>query len=143
MSKSNLHENDYLKLIFQNIAISNIGNASGIQPSGVAGNLYVALYSSDPGETDAGTELTYTGYARATVIRSAVGWTVSAGVCSNAAQVAFPLNNGSTQTANFFAIRTALSGGDLIGSGNVNPSVIINNGDTPKYEIGSLTITED
>lgn len=143
MSKSNLHETGYLKLVFQNVALANIGDASGLQPSGAAGNLYVALYSTDPGETDAGTELTYTGYARVTVVRSVAGWTVSGNTASNAAQVTFPLNNGSTQTANFFAIRTASSGGDLIGSGAVTPSVAIDNGDTPKYEIGDLTITED
>ena len=143
MSKSNLHETAYLKLVFQNVAMANIGDAAGIQPSAVAGSLFIALYSADPGETDAGTELIYTGYLRVAVARSVVGFTVSGNIASNAAQVTFPINSGSTQTANFFAVRTAASGGDLVGSGIVSPSLTINNGDTPKYEIGDLSATED
>ena len=143
MSKSNLQETGYLKLIGQNVALANIGDAAGLQPSAVAGNLFVALYTTDPGETDTGTEIIYTGYSRVAVVRSAVGWTVSGNTMSNAAQITFPINTGSSTTATFFAVRTALSGGDLVGSGPVSPSLTINNGDTPKYEIGDLTITED
>jgi len=58
MSKSNLHENAYLKLIFQNIAMANIGDSAGIQPSAGSGSLYIALYSTDPTDTDSGTEAT-------------------------------------------------------------------------------------
>lgn len=143
MSKSNLHEAGYLKLTFQNIAHANIGDAAGLQPSAVPGNFYVALYSTDPTDADTGTELTYTGYARVAVVRSAVGFTQSGNSITNALQVLFPLNSGTSQTATHFAYRTAASGGDMIRKGTVSPSVTINNGDTPKFEIGDLTSTED
>ena len=143
MSKSNLHETDYLKLVFQNIAISNIGDASGLQPSATPGNLYVALFTAAPGETDAGTEATYTNYARLAVVRSSAGWTVSGNSVTNAALITFPISGGTNNTIIHFAIRKALTGGDLIGSGALTSSILIESGDTPKFQIGNLTITED
>jgi hypothetical protein len=143
MSKSNLHETDYLKLVFQNIAIANIGDASGLQPSATTGSLYVALYTTNPGEDDSGTEAVYTGYARQAVVRSAAGWTVSGNVVSNAALITYPTSTGSDETITHFAVRTASTGGDLIGSGALNSSLLVQNGDTPKFQIGDITINED
>lgn len=143
MSKSNTHETDYLKLIFQNIAIANIGDASGVQPSAAPGSLYVALYTTDPTEADTGTEANYTSYARVAVVRSAVGWTVSGNQVANAATITFPTSTGGSNTATHFAVRTAVSGGDLIGSGALTSSLLISSTDTPKFDLGDLTITED
>lgn len=58
-----------LKLLFQNLAAAGIGDASGLQPSAVAGSLYVSLYTASG-------ECAYTSYARVAVARSAGGWTV-------------------------------------------------------------------
>lgn len=60
---------DSLKLVFQNAAAAGIGDASGLQPSATAGNLYVSLYT-------AAAECAYTSYARVAVARSSGGWTV-------------------------------------------------------------------
>lgn len=143
MSKSNLHETDYLKLVFQNIEISNIGDANGLQPSGTVGDLFVALYTADPGETDVGTEATYTSYARQSVVRSAAGWTVSGNSVTNAALITFPTSGGTDNTLTHFAVRTALTGGDLVGSGALDSSILIESGDTPKFNIGDINITEN
>lgn len=143
MSKSNLHETDYLKLIFNNVAIANIGDASGIQPSATVGSLYIALYSDDPTDADTGTEIVYTSYTRIAVARSVAGFTVSGNQVTNAAVITFPTSTGGSDTATHFAIRTALSGGDLIGSGVLTSSIAIASSDIPKFNIGDLTITED
>ena len=143
MSKSNKHETDYLKLIFQNIAIANIGNASGIQPSSVAGSLYIALYTSDPTDADSGTEANYTSYTRQAVTRSSAGWTVSGNQALNNAVITFPTSTGGSNTITHFGIRTASTGGDLIGSGALSSSLAVVSGDTPKFEIGDITVTED
>lgn len=142
MSKSNLHETAYLKLVFQNIAIANIGNAAGLQPSGVAGNLYLALFTSNPDEDDSGAEANFINYARQPVARSVVGWTVNGNVVSNAALITFPASGGTDNTITYFGIMTAASGGDLIGSGALN-SLIITNTDVAKFQAGDITITED
>lgn len=143
MSKSNLHENAYLKLIFQNIAMGNIGDTNGIQPSATAGELFVALYTSDPTDSDSGTEANYTAYARVGVPRSVVGWSVVSNLVSNIGEVTFPVSLGTTNIVTHWGIKTALTGGDLIGSGALTGSVEIVSGDTPKFNPGVITITED
>lgn len=67
-----------LKLLFQNLAWANVGDAGGLQPSATAGNLYVSLHTDDPGAGGDQTtnECAYTSYARVAVARSAAGWTV-------------------------------------------------------------------
>jgi hypothetical protein len=143
MSKTNLHETRLLELVFQNKAHANIGDTAGLQPSATAGNLYVALYTSDPGEDDTGSEANFTGYSRVGVVRSASGFTVSTGTVTNAANVTFPQSSGGTNTITHFGYLTASSGGDLLRSGAVTPNVTINSGDTAKFDIGQLTSTED
>jgi hypothetical protein len=92
MSKPNTFENDLLKLIFQNTAIALIGDASGLQPAGAAGNLHVSLHTADPGEAgNQGTsEAGYTNYARVAVARTSGGWTITNNQFENAAAINFP-----------------------------------------------------
>ncbi len=77
MSKSDQWESDLLKLVFQNIAATKIGDAAGLLPSAGAGSLYVSLHTANPGETGLQTtsEAAYGGYARQAVVRSSGGWT--------------------------------------------------------------------
>lgn len=69
---------ELLKLLFQNDAFANVGDASGLQPSATAGNLYISLHTGDPaaGGDQTSNECAYTSYARVAVARSAAGWTV-------------------------------------------------------------------
>jgi len=143
MSKSNTFETELLKLIFRNEALLGIGNAGGLQPSLVTGSLHIALYTSDPGEGDTGTEASYSGYSRVSVVRSAAGWVVVGDECSNVADVVFPTSAGPTQTVTHFGIRTLSTGGDLLYSGSLLIPSTINNGDTVKFNANSLIITED
>lgn len=67
-----------LKLYFQNVDHANVGDASGLQNSAGAGNIYVSLHTADPAGGDQTTsEATYTGYARVAVARGAGTWTVA------------------------------------------------------------------
>jgi hypothetical protein len=143
MAKSNSLETGILKLIYQNIALANIGNIGGLLPSSVAGSLYVALYTTAPNDDDTGTEATYTGYARVAVVRSIVGWTVLLNQVSNAGLITFGTNTGTVQTVTHIAIKTASSGGDILHHGALAVPLIIENGNIPKFEIGNLEITEN
>ena len=69
MSKGDTFENDLLKLIFNGTAIANIADNAATSP---LTNLFVALHTADPGETgnQSTNEVSYTGYARATVARA-------------------------------------------------------------------------
>ena len=143
MSKSNTQEIGYLKLLYQNINMANIGDASGLQPSAIDGSVYIALYTTDPTESDTGTETIYTSYARVAVVRSVVGWTVSGNTCTNASTITFPTSTGGTETVTHFGIRTAITGGDLIHYGALTSSLLITNGITPKFNGGYISIIED
>ena len=78
MSKSNSWENALLLLMFNNSNVANVGDATGLRGSTVAGSLYISLHTADPGEAGDQTtnEIAYTGYARVAVARSGAAWTV-------------------------------------------------------------------
>ncbi len=143
MSKTNTFETDFLELIFNNTDIANIGDAAGIQNSATAGSLYIALYTSAPGEAGGGTEATYGAYARQAVARSGAGWTVSGNQAENAAIISFPECTSGSETVTDFAILTASSGGDMLFYGSLDTSRAVSTGVTVEFAIGALTITED
>jgi len=117
MSKGNTFENDFLKLIFQAIAIADLAENDTTSP---ATNLYVSLHTADPGEGGDQTtsEAAYTSYARVAVARTSGGWTVTNNEVVNAAAITFPACTGLSETEMFWAIGTASSGaGKVLYSG--------------------------
>jgi hypothetical protein len=136
MAKSSTFDNDLLKLIFQNIGIATIGDATGLVPSTVAGSLYVSLHTADP--TAAGTqtssETAYTGYVRVAVARSSGGFTVTTNSVSPAANIDFAACTASPGAAiTFFAIGAASSGtGKILYSGAISPTITMTVGVIPR-----------
>ena len=146
MSATNAFETDLLKLIFQNVALANVGDASGLQPSSTAGSLYISLHTGDPGETGDQTtsEATYTGYGRVAVARSDAAWTVSGNAASNAAAVTFGACSAGSNTITHFGIGTAeTTAGHLLFSGALTASLAVSAGITPEFAIGDLDVTAD
>jgi hypothetical protein len=146
MSASNVFETKILELIYNNTAFAAIGDANGLQPSASAGNLYVSLHTSDPGEAGSQTtnESAYTNYARVAVARSGAGWTVSGAAVSNAAAVTFPECGVTGSTITHFGVGTASSGaGTLLFSGALSTQYVASNLNTPSFGIGTLTNTAD
>jgi len=132
MSKGNTFENDLLKLIFNGTPIAGIADNAVSAP---LTNLFVALHTADPGEAGAQntTECAYTGYARAQVVRSAVGFTVTGSQVVPAANIDFSPATAGSETAGWFSIGTALSGaGKVLYKGPISPTIAISNGVTPR-----------
>ena len=146
MSKSNVFENDLLLLIFNNIAIADIGDVAGLRASTAAGSLYWSLHTADPGE--AGTAITsetaYTGYARVAAARSGAGFTVTANSVSPPANVDFAECTASPGTAitHFGIVNTASGAGKLLYKGTMTPNVAMAVGVIARIKTTS-TITED
>ncbi|CAB4144991.1 hypothetical protein UFOVP891_59 [uncultured Caudovirales phage] len=146
MSKSNTFENDLMLLVFNNTAITNIGDAGGIQASATAGSLYWSLHTADPGE--AGTAITseaaYTGYARVAAARSGAAFTVTANSVSPVANVDFGECTASPGGAitHFGIVNTSSGAGKLLYSGTLTPNVTMAVGVIPRIKTTS-TITED
>lgn len=144
MSAINAFETNLLELLFNNAAIANIGDASGIQPSAAAGSLYVALFTADP--TDAGVidnEADYTGYARVAVARSSAGWAIADNNASNTAAITFGECTAGSNTVTHFGIMTAATGGTMLFSGALTASLAISAGITPEFAAGALDINVD
>lgn len=147
MSKSNTFETLWMQHTFQNIAIANIGDASGLQPSSAAGSLYVSLHSADPGEAGAQNtnEMAYTNYARVGVARGTATWTVSTNQATNAGAISFPACGATGGTITYFGVGTSAGtvAGTLLYSGSLTAQLIVTNGVTPSFAGSALTITED
>lgn len=144
MSLSNSAENNLLKLLFTNTTWANIGDATGLVGSTVAGSYYVSLHTSDPGEAGDQTtnETAYTNYARVAVARSGVGWTVTNDTVENAAAIVFPTCGVTGATLTHFAIGRASSGaGEILVKGSLTSNLAVSNGVAPEFAAGDLTAT--
>jgi hypothetical protein len=146
MSMSNASETNLLLLLFNNTDWANVGDAAGLQNSAAAGNFYVALHTADPGDAGNQTtsEVSYTGYARVAVARSAGGFTVSGAQVSNTAAVQFGECTAGSATATHFSVGLAsTSTGDILYSGALSASRAISAGITPLFNAGALQGTVD
>lgn len=146
MSMSNAAETDFLKLIFNNTNFANVGDATGLRGSSTAGLFYIALHTADPGEAGDQTtsEATYTGYARKSMARSTVDFTVSGNTVSNATVQSFVACTGGSNTITYFSIGVAASGAsEMIASGALAASLAVSNGITPNFAIGAFTAVAD
>ena len=149
MSASDAFESDILKLIFNNTAIANLGDATGIVGSTSAGSIFVALHTADP--LDSGTqstnETTYTGYARQAVARTFGAFTVtglSPTQVANTAVITFPSSTAGTPTITHFSIGYQISGATkIVLSGALTTPQVINVGGVNTFAIGALVATCD
>lgn len=135
MSKSNVFETAILNLVFNNTAITLIGDAAGLLASAAAGSLYLSLHTSDPGEAGDQTtnEIGYTSYARVAVARTSGGWTISGDTVTLTATMSFPAGTGGSGTATHFGVGTSVSGaGKLLYSGTISPNIVCGSGVTPQ-----------
>lgn len=146
MAKSLVFSGDWLKLIFNNIAIANVGDASGVQPSATAGVLWFALHTADP--TNAGnqttSETTYTGYARQSVARTTGGFNVSSNSVNLVSNLEFPVCTSTSGSAlTHFSIGTSQTGtGKVLYSGTLTPNVTIASSVVPRITTAQNLIVE-
>lgn len=135
MSFSNLAETSVLEQVFIGTALPWNANT----------NLFIALYTADPGE--AGTaitnEATYGGYARATLTRAS-DFTVLGNQVSNANLEQFPQCSSGTNTITHAAIVTSASGaGTIVVRAALNTSIPVSTGIQPQFAANALTFTLD
>ncbi len=147
MGMSNASAAHLLALLLENTDWANIGDAGGLRGSSVAGSVYLALHSADPGKTgDQSTnEISYTGYLRLAVARTSGAWTITGTnptTCINQALLAWAACTGGTATALYASIGRASAGaGEIIASGALGASLSISNGIVPTLPIGQLVAT--
>lgn len=143
MSKSNTLENGILALLFNATALADLAQNDGSSP---ATSLYIALYTSDPGEAGSANtnETSYTNYARVAVSRDSGGFTVSGNAVTNAATITFPACGVTGATITHFGVVVGSSGATvLLYKGALTASLVVSAGITPSFAAGELDITED
>lgn len=141
MSASTSFQTAILKLLLTNTAIANIGDSSGLQGSGTAGSLYIALHTADPSSGNQSTsEASYTGYSRVAVARSTSGWSVSGNDYSNVSAVTFGKATAGSSTVTHFSIGTSSTGsGQILLSGALDTQRSITADVTPSFAASALT----
>tara|TARA_E500000318_G_C3397872_1_gene148604 strand:- start:104 stop:490 length:387 start_codon:yes stop_codon:yes gene_type:complete len=99
--------------------------------------VYVGLSTGSFNDDNSGTELTGNNYARESISFGAA----ASGTASNDAAVEFNAATGSWGTVSHFGIFDALTSGNLLISGALTASKVIETGDILKIAIGDMDIT--
>lgn len=139
-SKSNYLENKILNLVLGGTAYS------------IPATLYVGLWDSAAGElTDASTgasagEISGNGYARVAITNNTTTWGAATtdGTRKNAIAITFPTATGTWGTSvDQVAILDATTSGNILYWGDLSVAKVITSGDTAKFDIADIVITED
>lgn len=106
-------------------------------------SLYVGLFLTNPGANNSGTEVSGSGYARATLQPTAPSISGDLAVCSNNAVVQFNEATGAWGTPTYFGVFDALTGGNLLFYGSLPTTFAVTTGMAPKFNIGELRLTSN
>ena len=104
-------------------------------------NVYVALYMTDPTDSDSGTEVNGGAYARQLVSFGAPTQQSEQAVIANNARIEFPKATAVWGEVSHFGIRDAQQGGNLLAYGTFNRPTTIETGNRFIIEPGNLTIS--
>jgi hypothetical protein len=121
----------------------------GLLGSGSPATVYVALFTTLPGEDGTGgTEVSGGSYARVAVTNNSTNWPAAttvagAGTKSNGTAVTFPTATANWGTVVGFGFYTASSSGTLIGYGSLSSSVAVNSGNQASFGVAALVATAD
>src|SRR3990167_2174247 len=106
--------------------------------------VYVALYTAAPTDAGGGTEVTGGSYARLAVTNNPTNGPASSGSAkANGTEFTFVTATANLGTVVAFGILDAASAGNLLYWGDLAVSKAVNSGDTAKFPIGDIDITED
>lgn len=101
------------------------------------GLVYIALFSTDPGEDNSGTELAGNGYTR-----KQITFTVpSNGMISNNIEVSFPVASSDWNQATHIGILDDSVGGNLLMSKILTTPVTVLSGNNLRLAVGDLDLT--
>lgn len=127
MSMSNYLENKLLEHTLRNISYT--------PPTTV----YLALFTSDPGEDKTGTEVSGGAYARKAITFNAA----ASGAVTNSADILFDIATANWGTVSHVAVFDALTAGNMLYYGTLTTAKTINSSDQLKIVAGDLSISLD
>lgn len=112
-----------------------LGTTAYTKPTAV----YAALFTTDPAETGAGTEVSGGGYARKVATFNAA----ANGSTTNSAEVLFDVASASWGTLTHVALFDAVTGGNMLWSGALSTAKAIASTDQFRLPAGNITVTLD
>lgn len=112
-------------------------NQSVAQPT----QLYVALYKTNPTDTDTGTEVSGGGYVRQSITFNAPTQQSDRATIANASRIEYPTATGQWGEVAYFGIRDSKSGGNLLVYGAFNKPTNIEEGNKFIIDVGNLTVS--
>jgi hypothetical protein len=123
---------------YETLVLNTMRGTTATAPASV----YVALFLSDPTESGtAGTECSYSGYARQVLTLSApsaVGTTVTT---ANTEQIVFPTPPGASGTVTHAAIMDASTAGTMLVYKALSNPVTLTSETAPRFAAGEITLT--
>lgn len=135
MPATTANANALLLLLLNRIDAAGLATAAG--PT----DTVVSMHTADPGAAGGPTtsETTYIGYLPLTVVRSALGWTVSGNAATNAALLQWArCTSGAPQIITHVGISI---GGVLRLRAPLASSIVVHAGITPEVAAGELDVT--
>lgn len=154
-SMTDFLENKLIDFLFRAQALTAIATATAAAGTGPA-TLYIALFTTNPTDSTAGTEVSGGSYARVAVTSSLANWagTQSAGsttassgtggTTSNNNAITFPAPTANWGTITGVGVLDASSSGNLIAFAALTTNKTVNNGDAaPSFAAGALTFQID
>ena len=123
-----------LRLKYQNIDATGIGDGGGLRGSVVPGSYFLALMTEN-GEADFG------GYVRQPIARSVAGFVLTDVVMSNINSVFFPKATSGNNVITRLALFTAVTAGTQDHIQTQPKPITVTTNVTPYIEAGTLTIT--
>lgn len=145
MSKTDAFEYNFLRHVFNGVAITNISATAGTT------SWWLGLHTADPGDTGStASEGGYAQYTRIAVNRSTSGFAVTSGTgtspatCSPVSAINFPQNTStSTGTFTHFSVNQSSdgAGSSAVYTGTISPNINFSQNVTPQLTTGS-SITE-
>lgn len=126
MSKSDYLETSILNHVLRGVAFS--------APAGV----YVALFTSAPGEAGGGTEVAGNGYVRQSITFGAP----ASGQVSNSADILFPTATADWGTITSFAIFDAPTAGNMLYYANLNSPRDVLTNDQLRFPASQIIVQE-
>lgn len=117
-----------------------LGNVASAPPATV----YIALFNTTPGDDGTGgVEVSGGSYARVAVTNNTTNFpTVSDSSKKNGTEIVFVTATADWNTINGFGIYSALTGGNLLWYGDLTTPKSILNGDTAKFAVNAIVISE-
>lgn len=120
-----------------------LGGADYTRPASV----WIALFTVDPSDAGGGTEVSGGAYARKEVVNNATNWPAATGTTptlkSNGIDIEFIEATADWGTVTAMGIYDAVTAGNLLYWGELTVDKAINDGDTAKFAVGDIDITED